>query len=66
LLGFSLANESMEKIDLSEVAAALSSPLFSVPYDTLEDLAMAIGLSLRAFRLRQLEVAARPDKAVFF
>jgi hypothetical protein len=66
LLGFSLANESMEKIDLSEVAAVLSSPLFSTPYDTLEDLAMAIGLAPRAFRLRQLEVAAIPDKDVFF
>ena len=66
LLGFSLANESMEKIDLVEVGPVLASELFSVQYETLEDLAMAIGLAPRAFRLRQLEVAALPEKDVFF
>ena len=66
LLGFSLANESMEKIDLSEFAAVLSSSLFSAPYDPLEDLAMAIGLAPRAFRSRQWEIAAIPEKDVFF
>jgi hypothetical protein len=65
LMGFSLVNESMEKIDLSEVEAVLASTLFSAPYDLLEDLAMAIGLTPRAFRLRQLEVVPVPDKDVF-
>jgi len=65
LLGFSLADEAMEKIDLRDIGAVLASSLFSLPYETLEDMAFAIGLVPRAFRLRQLDILAKPD-GVFF
>ena len=65
LLGFSLADEAMEKIDLRDTGAVLASSLFSLPYETLEDMAFAIGLVPRAFRLRQLDVSAKPGEVFF-
>jgi hypothetical protein len=65
LLGFSLADEAMDKIDLRDIGAVLASTLFSLPYESLEDMAFAIGLVPRAFRLRQLDVLATPDDVFF-
>jgi hypothetical protein len=65
LLGFSLADEAMEKVDLRDIGAVLASALFSLPYESLEDMAFAIGLAPRAFRLRQLDVLAIPGEVFF-
>jgi len=56
LLGFSLANESMEKIDPSDIGPLLTSAIFEMPHDILEDMAFAIGLVPIAFRLRHLAI----------
>jgi hypothetical protein len=68
LLGFSLANESMEKIVLNEGISGMAFGVFEMSNDIIEEMAFAIGLLQRAFRLRHLAVpiSAIPAEELFF
>jgi hypothetical protein len=68
LLGFSLANESMEKIVLNEGISGMAFGVFEMSNDIIEEMAFAIGLVQRAFRLRHLAVpiSAIPADELFF